>query len=104
MNEEYEHLLDSEPGTPPLPAQQDPSVRPVTPRVVPETNTEPDVPKTQNDAKKSLAAPAVRRLAMEYNVRVKLDISFGIRDSLVVLFRFLIHFVNKGAVSSFTDN
>ena len=69
--------MDSEPGTPPLPAQQDPSVRPVLPLVSAETKAEPGVAKIQNDSKKSLAAPAVRRLAMEYNVRVELDILLG---------------------------
>ena len=70
VNEEYEHLLESEPGTPSLPTQQEPSVQRVASRVASETKAEPDTPGTVADLKKALAAPAVRRLAMEHNVRI----------------------------------
>jgi len=94
VNEEYEHLLDSEPGTPPLPAQQDPSVRPVLPLVTPETKAEPGVPKIQKDSKKSLAAPAVRRLAMEYNLNLN-DISGSGRDGRILKEDVLLYIANK---------
>eukprot|EP00795_Rhopilema_esculentum_P004973 gene4973-21317_t len=75
VNEEYEHLLQSEPGTPPLPDNERPSLHSVSAKKAIEEVTQISstnaVVSSMNETKKTLATPAVRRLAAEY----KLDLN-----------------------------
>lgn len=68
VNEEYEHLLETEPGTPTLPTKEEPATSRSPSIEAGDTKPDLEMAAPTNGKKKSLAAPAVRRLAIEYNV------------------------------------
>ena len=80
VNEEYEHLLQSEPGTPPLPDNGRTPLHSVSAKKAIEEVTQISstnaVDSSMHETKKTLATPAVRRLAAEYKVSILRGFSY----------------------------